>query len=428
MLPKEMYDKYIIKQPEYPFFTLKERDRRWAVTRKLMKEKGLDALIVPGLMDREMWESWLAYEHAQGTVIFPLEGEPVYLTHHGSKVGRHVENSTRRGIVPWIEDWRNGPRGPDWIAVLKEKGLEAATIGVVGLTSRAPFSMEGYMNYTTWKYVLEQLPKATFIEVSGEYTRLQAVTSEETRSLLRHCANIAELAAQAMLDVIKPGVTEEEIFATIMAVITLNGAWSLWPPLRVGPKNVGAGYPNFLNQGRKHPYVMQKGDVAGAEIFCFYGGTESQVQMTVAVEPVNEVTMKCAEVARRSYEAGCKTLRPGITYDDVLDAMEKAVSDAGCWHMGPLIHPLPFGWAHSYLNRGAEEWRKRQGLKGILRGEEPAKEKGVSLQLEPWMCFEFEPNACMDDMRVNVGGTMLVTEDGCEELNKLATDMHVVTW
>src|SRR3990172_8805589 len=44
-----------------------------------------------------------------------------------------------------------------------------------------------------------------------------------------------------------------------------------------------------------------------------------------------------------------------------------------------------------------------------------------SAVLKPGMVFAFEPNACFDRHRVNIGGTVVVTESGCEELNRIPT-------
>jgi len=41
--------------------------------------------------------------------------------------------------------------------------------------------------------------------------------------------------------------------------------------------------------------------------------------------------------------------------------------------------------------------------------------------LSPGMVLAFEPNACVGDHRVNIGGTVIVTETGCEELNDIPT-------
>jgi Xaa-Pro aminopeptidase len=41
--------------------------------------------------------------------------------------------------------------------------------------------------------------------------------------------------------------------------------------------------------------------------------------------------------------------------------------------------------------------------------------------LQPGMVLAFEPNACIGHHRVNIGGTVIVTATGCEELNHIAT-------
>ena len=41
--------------------------------------------------------------------------------------------------------------------------------------------------------------------------------------------------------------------------------------------------------------------------------------------------------------------------------------------------------------------------------------------MQPGMVFAFEPNACIGTHRVNIGGTVIVTATGCEELNHIPT-------
>ena len=41
--------------------------------------------------------------------------------------------------------------------------------------------------------------------------------------------------------------------------------------------------------------------------------------------------------------------------------------------------------------------------------------------LKSGMVLAFEPNACLGRHSVNIGGTVVVTERGCEELNTLPT-------
>jgi hypothetical protein len=45
--------------------------------------------------------------------------------------------------------------------------------------------------------------------------------------------------------------------------------------------------------------------------------------------------------------------------------------------------------------------------------------------LKPGLILELEPNAVRDNQRVNLGGTVIVTETGVEELNRLSTRLNI---
>lgn len=408
----------------YPTLSLKERDRRWGLVRGLMRERRLDCLIVAGLHGREQYDGYFTNDGVQGIVIFPLEGEPTCLTWTASNIIRRILNSERGG-TPWVKDLRVGAVGADWVSILQEKGFDSATIGVIGLESRGPGEYEGYIPYKTWTYVLEHLPRATFIDISQPFAELTMVNSEEEIALIRQSAHIGEMACEAMLKIIKPGVSESEIYAAIMKVIYSNGASAPWPTLilQSGVDNPTWMVPIWTYQAQR-PRVVQKGDLIQAELFPRYGGKDTQQQMSVALKPVHPVNKECAEVARRSYEIGVKALRPGNKFREVVEAMEVPVADAGYWHPSPLIHSLnPQSAASGAAQVGtAENMPGIEGYKGV-KGNPP---RGGELVLQPGMVFELEPNACRDRHRVNMGGTVLVTEAGAEELNKLPTDLRVV--
>lgn len=385
--------------------------------------RGLDCLIVAGLNSRERLEYYLANDVGHGIVVFPLEGAPTYLVWSAGNIIRHMENILRGGTA-WVGDIRVGPTGADWVNVLQEKGFDSASIGVVGLESWGPFQREGYIPYKTWAYVLEHLPRATFIEVSQPFVELILVNSEEELALVRHCARIGEMACEAMLKVTKPGISESKIYATIMNVIYSNGATTLWPTLilHTGVDNVSWDAPTWTYQAQR-PRVVQKGDMVLAELFPQYGGKETQQQMSIALKPIHPVNRECAEIARRSYEIGLNTLRPGKRFKEVVEAMERPVTEAGCWHLTPMIHSLnPLLGVAGATNVGIEQMPGTQNYKGIK--ENPT--MGGELLLKPRMVFEVEANASRGKHRVNIGGTVLVTEDGAEELNKLSTEMRVV--
>ena len=171
------------------------------------------------------------------------------------------------------------------------------------------------------------------------------------------------------------------------------------------------------------PRVVQQGDLVQAEIFPCYGGMETQQQMSIATKPVHSAISECARVARRSYQAGLKALRPGQAFRKIVEAMEAPILEAGCWRLTPLIHRMnPSSWVGG-SGIGADQ--PQHELPGLKRTRRRVQIQEDDLIVKPGMVFELEPNACRGKHRVNVGGTVVVTADGAEELNKLATEMRI---
>src|SRR5258708_22726696 len=86
-----------------PTLSLRERDRRWAGLREVMRRHGVDAIIVGSFQGRERLESYLVDDFLDSNVVFPLEGEPVLLAFSTRRVSRTYESASR-GIAPWVAD------------------------------------------------------------------------------------------------------------------------------------------------------------------------------------------------------------------------------------------------------------------------------------------------------------------------------------
>ena len=399
-----------------PTLTLKERDRRWNGLRGIMRGRGIDAIVVGSFQGRERLESYLIDDFLDANVILPLESEPVLLAFSTGRVSRMLE-SAARGIRPWVADWRIGFGGAKVAAVLKEKGLEKGRIGVVGIGPTAPGETEGLLPLGFWNSLVNALPAATLEDFTQAYTDFMLVKSEEEIALLRFGAGVTERVCRVMTAVTRPGVSEAEIYAEMMRETYRWGCDARYPflSLQSGAANIGWGAPRWLLHAER-PRRVEKGDLVQAEIHTLYGGQEAQVQMSVALDPIDADNRKCEAVARRSYEAGLEAVKPGVRFDEVVRAMEEPIRAAGCWSKTPLLHTLSFGaTGFTAVNReqlaGTQEGEvEAQARPGIRRGE---------LVLQPGMGLELEPNACLNTHRVNVGTGVLVTGSGCEALNVL---------
>jgi Xaa-Pro dipeptidase len=407
-----------------PTLSLKERDRRWAGFRRLMCERALDAIVVGSFQGRERLESYLIDDFLDSVVILPVEAEPTVLTFAASRASRVFE-SERRGIQPWVRDFRIGFGGARAAEILHEKGLRNRRVGLVGFGPTAAGEAEGLVPLGFYQNLTAALGAVDVVDFTRDFTDFILFKSTEELALLRFAAQVSEHACLAMIDASRPGVSEAEVFAEIMREIHRWGCNTRYPflSLQSGPDNISWGAPRWSLRAEP-PRVLQRGDLVQAEIHTVYGGQEGQVQMCVALDPVDEEIRTCEAVARRSYEAGLEAIRPGVTFAEVVHAMERPLAESGCWAKTPLLHTVTFGpVGFTPVNREQLIDTREEALEvslnpGIQRGEFVMQE-GIALELEP--------NACLGMKRVNIGGVVLVTPSGAEELNRIPTRVHHLT-
>ena len=399
-----------------PTLSFTERDRRWQRTRDLMRKHDVDGLVIAGFRTREMYESYVSDDYNEGCVIFPLEGDPVVVTWAHLRVLRALW-SAEHGNKLWIEDQRVATSGQATAEIVAEKHLADARLGVVGLTSQAPTETWGGIPATFWAQFSTALPQASFEDISEEFSYMMLVKSQEELAQVRYAAQAAEAACKTVAEVAGPGVGEEVIMAEATREMLRFGIGLRYPMIVMnsGPATLSWGPPRWTTRGEA-PRVLARGDLMQAELMPMCGNQEVQVQMTVACDPLDETNRKCERVARECYDAGVKAMKPGMKFSDLTKIMEEPLKAAGCWSYTPLLHSVGphFLMGRSHVNapnlaaqgvrfQGTMDWRVRDAV------------------LEEGMVFAFEPNACIERHRVNIGGTMVVTATGCEELNHIPT-------
>jgi Xaa-Pro aminopeptidase len=398
-----------------PTLSLAERDRRWANVRKLMRERGFDGLLVAGFRSREMYETYISDDYNEGCVIFPLEGDPVVITWAYLRVMR-ARWSQERGATLWVGDYRVATSGTGVAEVLREKHLAESNLGVVGLSSQAPTEIYGAIPANFWMELTAALPKARWQDISEEFSHQMLVKSDEELAQVRYAARAAEAACKVIAEVAAPGVGEEVVFAEGTAEMLRHGIGVRYPVIVMnsGPHTLSWGPPRWTTSGEA-PRILQRGDLMQAELMPLCGNQEVQVQMTVALDPLDDTNKTCERVALESYAAGIKALKPGIAFADLLAAMEEPLKSAGCWGYTPLVHSVGphFLAGRTLVNQDQVKLDVRYAGANAARARQAI--------LQPGMVFAFEPNACIGTHRVNIGGTVIVTATSCEELNHIPT-------
>jgi Xaa-Pro aminopeptidase len=328
------------RTPSPPVLSFAERDRRWAAVRDLMRAHEVECLLVAGFRSREMYESYIDDDYTEGCVVFPLEGDPVVLTWAHLRVLR-ARDSAERGHALWVPDYRVATDGAQAARVVHEKTPDLRRLGVVGLRSSAPCDIFGAIPAGWWLDFSAELPGVKVQDLSEEFSHLMLVKSPEELAQVRYAAAAAEAACQAMADVVEAGVGEQVALAAAMHAITSLGIGLRYPNvvMNSGAHTLSWGPPRWLTRGEP-PRRLERGDLVQAELMPLCGNQEAQVQMVVALDPLDETSRRCEPVARACYDAGLAGARPGMKFSDLVRVMEEPLKSSSCWSYTPLVHSL----------------------------------------------------------------------------------------
>ena len=403
----------------FPRPSLRERDRRWAVVRELMDADDLSGVVAFGsAFDRT--DVYLAGEAIPGGIVaIPRDGEPTLLSGVGAVALLRFDDQGRRlAHARWIADLRTGPP-PLLIAdALRTWRTGRARIGVIGLGGASPFG--GGIPHGAWEMITAATPDVEWVDITLPFARARLVKSPEEQELFRHAAEIGEHASRVFLDAARIGARESDVYAAVEAEITRRGGHSAGPGMILRSGNPAFGGPIEWGWAGGEPPILRPGDSIGAEIFACWAGLESQQQMHVQFG-ADDVHRRLADAARAAYEAGVAATRPGVLFSDVYAAMHAEIVAAGAWIRPPVIQTVSPGIYNSPM------WVNAQGRADLdgypIPGVVPA---DGDVELRAGMTFAFQPAALIGLRQVCLGGAVLVTADGCEELNVLATRSHIV--
>jgi Xaa-Pro dipeptidase len=284
----------------YPRFSDHEYARRYRLVREAMAAKGVDCLVVTGnpgmnaeIMADVHWLSNWNHTAAPGFVVVPLEGEPTLF------VGLFVyrENALQRSIVGDVRI------GVDIGARITELGRERGTVGLVGS-----------FPHEVLDALRERFKSATFLSANEWFGELRRARSEEELEWIRRGAAMTDLAMEALVRAVRPGVTERQLHAACAeAVLSAGGQlcfhWIGSTPM-AAPRAV---YPSQTPSNR----VVGKGDIIVTEIAASYEWMAGQINRYIAVgEPpprYQELHSLLVKLCRDVYAA----LATGATPADV---------------------------------------------------------------------------------------------------------------
>jgi len=188
-----------------PIEEFQDRARR---LRDTMARRGLDAMLLygaglNGCGHPTYLSNYIVKLPFSALVVLPREGEPA-LMFEGATRGRSAAQATT-----WIEDVR-----PCWkmaetcLAVLADRGLNAATIELAGLPRLVP--------HAEWSTLVAGLAGATLVDAEDIVDRQRAIKSPREIAQVRRASEIVDQSLASLPDATPAPDDEAELAALVM--------------------------------------------------------------------------------------------------------------------------------------------------------------------------------------------------------------------
>lgn len=375
-----------------------ERDRRFRAAREMMRERGLDALIVIGGRDPEEGGNLLYFTGVPlpASLVLPLEEEPTLI------LDIYMSGHNWAGTHGWVPKIVPGSRNaPEAIAkALEEAGAADGRIGFV--TGERFFRDEFELNGAMSRFLEDRLPGVQITRATDLVTSLRWVKSDEEIALLERAAEISDMACEEMLRAARPGVTESELYTRMYQVMATHGWANSYLIIETGPEV-------FQAWGIASHRTLGRGDVILNEIMCIYGGYVAHPHKPASIGKPRAEFRDLYQVARAAYDIGATMLAPGVKVADLQQAMMEPIEDAGL-RSG---HPLAHGGGLSVIEDPVLLWYRKPDLEDELR-------PGVVLYVQPQVVTQD------DRFGMHVGDTFVITDDGARKLNHFSPDFHEI--
>lgn len=303
-------------------------------------------------------------------LVWPRDGEPTLFT---SEIATPL---ARRDS--WLDDVRPFAEYADDQFRLAAERIADGTPDAqrVGIES-------DWLTVSQVESVREGLPGVDLVDCGDLLDDLRAVKTPAERSILREAAAIQDAAHREVFEGARPGDTERDLHARLLAAMTRRGADRAHGMLQSGRTAV--------TYGGERSVSVERGDAIRTDYVCYLDGYAANLSRMAVVGPPDAAQRSAYETVRSVHRETIETaIRPGAAAADVYRFVRERFAERGVDSIPGLVgHGIGIWWHQ----------------------EEPILAAGESRRLRPGMVVCLEP--VLDDFW-HLQDEVLVTEDGPE--------------
>ena len=192
-----------------------EMDRRWAATRAVMADSGIDWIIATTghpfgyyrwLTNRVGLGGPLVAIGMEGDVILASHGDEVHHQPHDSYGVHHVASCSQLNMMV-------NSHAP--LLVKEMQGKPVKRIGLAGT---------GFLSVATVDILRDAFPDAAFVDATDALARLKAIKSPEEMALIRKAAAMHDEGVEIARRTLRVGITARDVVEEVRSFFTRNGS------------------------------------------------------------------------------------------------------------------------------------------------------------------------------------------------------------
>jgi len=300
-------------------------------------------------------------------------------------------------LIPYkVQAFAYGETPSEWEKVFRmavqSLGLDGKRIGVEPRQLRL----------LEFGYVKSAAPQADFPDASEALSQLRLRKDKAEVDAMRRAVKIAQGALEAVIPLMKIGMTERELAGELVIQLFKHGSDPELPFSPIVSSGPNSANPHASPSDRK----LQAGDLLVVDWGAAYGGYISDLTRTFAVGKVEAELQKIHKIVQEANAAGRAAGKPGVPCAAVDIAAREVIEKSG------------YG---KFFNH-----RTGHGI-GMEAHEDPYM-RGDNMQLlEVGMAYTVEPGIYLPERNgVRVEDNLVVTESGAECLSDMPREIRVV--
>ena len=222
------------------------------------------------------------------------------------------------------------------------------------------------------------------------------IKSAREVELMRRAGKITAAARAYAGELVKPGVTTQEIDRAVCRFIRSQGAEPSFLNYNGYPASVCISVNDEVIHGIPGKRVLREGDIVSVDVGAYIGGYHGDCAATYACGKISEEAQRLIDVTRQSFFEGIKYAREGGRLSDVSHAIEEYVEGNG------------FSVVREYVGHGiGRNMHESPEVPNFgIAGHGPKLLRGMTLAVEPMV------NAGTAAIRQMPDGWTVKTRDG----------------